>query len=200
MTRAFLAVLGLSLSACVSHYAEGPVLGRVQPPEGYGVIQVIRPPKQWGAMQTIYATVDDERWFPLYSGSCGAFYVKPGRVRLAASIEAWGEVVVGSGLGVTMVSASSQAEKKASEAVVDVPAGGAAYVAVEFDDWKEPPLATVLSEADGLDAMAGCHVSPGGRPRIPSDPASPAAPAPSVPTTPATSAAPPGDAPPGGPP
>lgn len=180
MKRLACVLLALTLSACVSHYAEGPRLGTVQAPRGHGVIYVVRPPKQFGAMQTIWATVDRERWFGLYSGSCGAFYVEPGRVLLSASIETWAEVIVIHGAGISGVAHGTQVDGKRNAVVVDVPEGGAVYVTVEFDGWKEPPIATVVPDASGQNTMEGCHMSPGGRPRLPGA-AKPSAPPPEAP-------------------
>lgn len=173
-----------SLSGCVSWYKDAPTFEPAAAPADYGVIYVLRPTSQFGMLQTITAGVDKGHWFDLYPGSYGAFYAKPGKVKLKLAIDAWASVGMFTGgiggAGFTIITAGAEADSQAAIVEVDVPAGGAVYVRTAVDGWKEPPEIEVLSAADGASDISDLHLAAGGRPHAPaaSPVASPATPAP----------------------
>ena len=202
---AALSLCASGLTGCVSYYSDAPAFQALTPPQQHGVIYVMRPTSQFGMLQYIKAELDEERFFYLYPGSYGAFYVPPGKVKLRIVIETWGSAGIFGPIAVT----TSEFDPKVKEVEVDVAAGGAVYIKTSVDGWKVPPEAEPVSRPKRSLRLAagGCprlpHLGVAGEapPHAPTPAvvsASPAAPSPAP--TPATPAYPPVPAPPPPPP
>ncbi len=185
-----LAVAASALSGCVSYYTETPKFQALPPPAEQGVVYVMRPTSQFGMLQSITAKLDDERWFNLFPGSYGAFYVKPGKVKLRVSIDVWASVGVFALGPVTMVTSGVETDAQGVELEIDVPPGGAVYVDTSVAGFKEPPDAEVVAESSGKRTAKSLHLAAGGKPRLPRAASALAKEAPPPPAPPPTPKAP----------
>lgn len=172
-----LAGAAVVLGGCVSYFTDAPAFQEQKAVSDHGLVYVMRPASQTGMLQSIKAGIDDERWFQLYPGSYGAFYVKPGKVRLRVSIDTWASAGVFGFGALSMVVATAEAEAKATEIEIDVPSGGVVYLETSFAGWKEPPEAVVVPPSDARPDIEDLHLAAGGRPRLPSSSAARAMPA-----------------------
>jgi hypothetical protein len=172
-----LAVAATPLTGCVSYSTDAPRFQELEAPEALGVVYVMRPASQLGMLQSIKARLDDERWFLLYPGSYGAFYVKPGKTKLRISIDTWASAGIFGGGAMTMAVSGVEVDAQATDVEVDIPPGGAVYVEASFGGWKEPPDASVVSPEDARSEIEYLHLAAGGRPRLPRQAAAQAAPA-----------------------
>jgi hypothetical protein len=161
-----MAVAASALTGCVSYFTDAPAFQEVRVPPDHGVIYVMRPASQLGMLQSISARVDDERWFQLYPGSYGAFYVKPGKTKLRVGIDVWASAGIFGGGAMTMAVSSAEADAKSAEIEIDVPPGGAVYVEASFAGWKEPPEAELIAPSDAKPDIKDLHLAAGGRPRL----------------------------------
>lgn len=131
------------------------------PPSGHGVLYVARPTQAMGAQNILTVQVDEQRWFELFPGSYGAFYVPAGKVR----------VRVGMARQLNFAPSFFSPSAKGSyddELEVEVPAGGEVYVQTRGVMGLNSAAGKVepIDAARGPDALRELHLAAGGIPRM----------------------------------